>query len=818
MQAIHYALQVRASDSLRLAGTKTHPGGGLQTQIDAVLVDSCDGPALATAAPASPSRSVATPVSTVAPCRTESRVYLPRTPKVTFERTILRAMSMTARPAARAFAVLVLGLALRCAAPTASAPPGPSGTEVTARDSSVMSLRAVLPPVPSAHYGYAAAGVRGDARLPMDALAAVERCSVCHRDIFDQWSVSAHRYSSLDNPYYLPAFEAARAAGGVPVARWCGGCHDPGLLFAGDLDLATVDRSSERAQLGVGCLLCHSIERLHDRTGNGAYVLTGDPVPMPREPRDPAVVARHKARVMSPLLRTGEFCGACHKVGIPEGVTGDHWLRGQDDFDTWEQSAWAGNGAERYDPGVEARTCQDCHMPLVRVVQGDAAAHDGRVRSHGFAGGHTALAAWIGDRETLASEQAMLVGAVRMDLFRATARDAPAAPLDEANFIPGTDARIDVVLVNDRVGHAFPGGTSDIADTWVELTVRTAHGDVVAQSGRLVPTDPGILADDSHRLNTVPVDPHGMPALLRDVGHFRGVAYDTTLPPRSARIARYDFRVPPQGGPWTVTARLLHRRLAEPYYRFACRQALAQQGRSCPPQPVTVVASVTSVVGESTHTDPPGDSIPRWRRYYDHGRAIAESDVQEAVDDARGDLTAVVAMAPTQPEGYFELARVAMREGRTDEALRWLDAVSQHGGDTAAGYFLRAEAMGDVWRWDETVVSAQRAFELRPRSLRIMEALANGLGIAGRHADALRVIQSGLAIDPERAQLQNLQAMELEALGAPRDQTAQAREAYLRYRVHDDATGLREACARDHAACARERVPMHVHRLGVPGG
>ena len=99
-----------------------------------------------------------------------------------------------------------------------------------------------------------------------------------------------------------------------------------------------------------------------------------------------------------------------------------------------------------------------------------------------------------------------------------------------------------------------------------------------------------------------------------------------------------------------------------------------------------------------------------------------------------------------------------------------------------------------------------------PGNVRVAEMYANSLGIAGRHQEALRVIREGLAIEPERPQLHNLQAIELDALGA-HDEAAIARRAWERHRTPDDLPGLRSRCKRDVPHCALETVPLHAHPL-----
>ncbi len=701
-----------------------------------------------------------------------------------------------------------------------------ASADVPPRDASAdVSLRAVLPSAPETDYAPSAASVRGHGELPGDALSAIDRCSVCHADIFAQWSLSAHRFSSLDNPFYFPAFRAAREARGPALTRWCGACHDPALLFAHDIDRAEIDRSHERAAVGVGCLLCHSIERVHDRTGNGNYVVSPDPVVYPpREGEDRVAVERHRARLMRPFLRTTEYCAGCHKVGITEAINNAHWIRGQNEFDLWEQSAYAGNEVERYDPDVERRTCQNCHMPLEPAPLGDRAARNGMVHSHRFSGGHTALAAWVGSSEMMTAEQRALSGAVRLDLFRAPSHEGAEAhdaePLEARALTPGESLAVDVVMVNERVGHRFPSGTADVADSWVEVVVTNARGSVVAQSGQVTASDPGPLRDDAHRLELRPVDEAGTPALARDPHRYRAVVYDTTIPPRAARVARYTWRVPSGAafaGPYSVTARLLHRRLGNPFVTTACRTAMADQGRACPTVwPVTVVSTASAVPGVTTslvRTPALSGSLSApWRRWYDHGRALVEWNLQERVDQSLHSLERALALAPDRAEPYVERARLSIREGRTDDAYQWLDEAERRAPGAAVIPYLRGVAGSDVWRWSETVAPLGAAWAVAPGNVRLAEMYANSLGIAGRHREAFDVITRGLAIDPERAQLLNLQAIELDALGA-HDQASLARTAWDRFRTPDELPGLRSRCKRNVPNCAREVVPLHEHAL-----
>jgi tetratricopeptide (TPR) repeat protein len=186
--------------------------------------------------------------------------------------------------------------------------------------------------------------------------------------------------------------------------------------------------------------------------------------------------------------------------------------------------------------------------------------------------------------------------------------------------------------------------------------------------------------------------------------------------------------------------------------------------------------------------------------------------VQERVIQANGSLRAALALAPQEPGPAVELARVALRSGRTDEAYEWLENARRLAPDASVIPYLRATAASDVWRYPEAVEPLLSAHARARSNIRATEMLANVLGIAGRHDEALTVITEGLAVDPERAQLHNLQAIELDALRAPAEAEI-ARTAYLRYRAPDEAPGLRSRCKRNVPGCARETEPVHEHAL-----
>ena len=291
------------------------------------------------------------------------------------------------------------------------------------------------------------------------AAVGAEDCAACHRDVAAQWSASAHRFSSFNNPYYRVATEAFRAEKGAVASRFCGNCHEPQLVASGAMDLPAIERGTRAAQAGVTCLVCHSITHV-DREGNGRYLADLRTVP--------TAPGAHDARVRPPLMAEAEFCAACHKVGLGREITADRWLRGQNDYDAWHTSAVSGNGAGSvYRPAISQR-CQDCHMPLEAAPLGDPAAKNGMIRSHRFLGANSALAHLRGDDDQERRTVENLRGRASLTLLWSG------------------PSRVDALLRARGVGHRFPGGTMDSNEVWLEITARDAAGRVIGRSLSLI--------------------------------------------------------------------------------------------------------------------------------------------------------------------------------------------------------------------------------------------------------------------------------------------------------------------------------------------
>src|SRR5205823_3735674 len=110
--------------------------------------------------------------------------------------------------------------------------------------------------------------------IPAKYFMESQACERCHKDVYEQWSSSAHHFSSFNNQWYRKSIEYMQDVVGTHPSKWCGGCHDPSVLYSGLMDtpIKQIVHTPE-ANAGLGCLMCHSITKVKSTMGQGDFVL-----------------------------------------------------------------------------------------------------------------------------------------------------------------------------------------------------------------------------------------------------------------------------------------------------------------------------------------------------------------------------------------------------------------------------------------------------------------------------------------------------------------------------------------------------------------
>jgi hypothetical protein len=730
-------------------------------------------------------------------------------------------------PALLAMGPLSVALVAIACSGTGSNPSAPVPEEVTART----AIARALLPRDSPPLGPAQTEL--DGRLSGDTVTETESCAGCHADAAAQWRSSAHAFGSFNNPIYRVTVDAFRSREGNEASRFCAGCHDVALLVDGAMSGEVVARDP-RGHGGITCRVCHGIVSVR-ADGNGSYELTSAAIPIPRDGDDESLRA-HKARMAPAPLRTAQMCGGCHRSFLSSETGNRAHLVGQDELGAWQRSVYAGSLGARIDEPIDAAECRTCHMPLEDAPLGDAATKAGKIRSHRFAGANTWLAAMHGDEPQGEAERARLRGAASIDVAVAVGADGVRTmPADGAPVVNGKAILFDVVVRNEHVGHRFPGGVLDAQDVWIEMVVRDARGKPIAEAG----TSHEASGEDptAHRLRAVQGDDNGTPLRLRETDRFRTPVFNHTIAPRDAEVVRYRFDVPASLDarrlPLGVTARLRHRSRDLALARAVCADLKTARGAAfarevgertgaplnpCVPEPVTDIATSEVWIGQGWEAHALPATKPAWRRLYDHGLGLLHAQ-QEEVEAARPSLDRaldwVSSSGAALPRAMVlgALAQVAIREGRTAEAMQRLDDAEAIDPGHPAIPHARGQALGDVWRWSEAVGPLAEAARASPLDDTLWAHLAIAYGSAGDASHALDAVGHGLPLSPRDADMLRVQALALERLGAPAADVMRARDAFSRWRPPDEASAIRNGCARQFAWCALERLPVHVHTL-----
>src|SRR5271157_599287 len=480
------------------------------------------------------------------------------------------------------------------------------------------------------------AQVYGGQKIPSKFFMESDSCKRCHADIYNQWFSSAHHFSSFNNQWYRKSIEYMQDTIGTKPSKWCGGCHDPAVLYAGLMDtpIKQIVHRPE-AQAGLGCMMCHSIAKVKSTMGQGDFYLEYPKLHELAATQNPVARALHDFLIklnpephrrvfLKPFMReqTAEFCSSCHKVHLDVPVNHYRWLRGFNEYDNWQASGVSGQGARSFYYPAKPQQCADCHMPA--EASKDQGNINGLVHSHRFPAANTALPTANEDAPQLKlTEDFLKNGALTVDIFALSPAQTPLKPGAAAQselsttFAVGEEAeskvpveaggesapitaplnrvlpalrrgdavRVDVVVRTKKVGHFFPGGTVDAYDTWLELKGTDDKGQTIFWSGMVEDNGHGPVEKGAHFYRSLQIDAHGNPINKRNAWATRAVVYVRLIPPGAADTVHYRMLIPENAGnKITLHARLCYRKFAwwGTQFSFAGEPGLKSGGEVTP--------------------------------------------------------------------------------------------------------------------------------------------------------------------------------------------------------------------------------------------
>ena len=517
--------------------------------------------------------------------------------------------------------------------------------------------------------------VEGKGFIQPGAFPTAEYCGSCHAEAYSQWREALHS-NSFRTPFYRTSVNLLLRdkTRGIAFARHCDSCHNPiGVLSAALTEDSRVDRSKFDAD-GLTCATCHSVLKINSLSGN-AGVEMGVPAVMVDEhgKRIPGEVPfedilkhpeRHSQAVMHDLLRTPEFCAACHKANLPAELNDYKFIRAFSTYDEWQQSKFSQRNPLTFYT-ASYTTCQGCHMARSAATLPDYGAKNGTFASHRWLAGNTAVPFYYGYEKQLSKTIEFLQTGnfLNVDIFalKKAGSDAVIAPLGKVNYslAPGDKVDAYVVIQNKNIGHSLIPEVRDLYEAWVEFTVKDSAGNELYHSGFLKPD--GTLDARAHSFTNRPVNDQGEFVDNHKVWTIHSVAYDNSIQAGRSTLVRYQFKLPAAvKGAVTVTARVNYRHLRQSYLDNVL-------GKDHPAYPIVELASRSRVlqIGENhPETSNPADN-PEWMRWNNFGISLLD---QFQYAEAVNAFTEVTRLRPDYGDAYVNIGLTELVWEKYDSA------------------------------------------------------------------------------------------------------------------------------------------------------
>lgn len=659
--------------------------------------------------------------------------------------------------------------------------------------------------------------------IPGSKFIAAARCATCHGDTHAQWRQSAHG-NAFREPFYQKNVKDIIAQRNIAHTRHCESCHNPAALFSGALTDKPSFKKRPFDEEGVSCIACHSIQDVN-RRGIGGYVM-GEPALLVKadgtrlleDVTDQQIldnVDDHRRAMMRPVLKSPEFCGACHKSQVPRELNDYKFLRAFMVADELQMSSFSKESPHPFYVR-DRETCNSCHMKPEAAPLFDVAAEGGTVKSHRWAAANTALPAFYKFGEQLDAVTRFLEGDVMgIDIFALRRQPKGGgedliAPLNRSNFKieSGDTLTADIVITNKNIGHSFPPELRDFYEAHVEFTVAdAATGKAIFRSGYVKPD--GYLDESAHNYKTYLVMADGTFNDKHHIWKTRVIAQNNVIGSGRSDIARYRFEVPAGlTGALKVTARLRYRRFTRVFSDYAL-------GKSVDFPIVTMAtAEYTLKVGDNAAPAPAKGAMPEWRRWNNY--AIALFDNRQFAQAAE-----VFGRVAGLDESYRAMAltnrALALIEiDRWDEASKLVDAALEINPNLQRALFQRARIRRQRGQLDAAEADIRRVLEAFPRDRLSLQQLGELSKIKHDLQTARDCYEKILQIDPEDSGSHYNLMLVYRKLGL--NEQARA-EAKIFQDLKDDPGALPIASEflRRHPEMKGESVPFHVHDLRGAG-
>jgi tetratricopeptide (TPR) repeat protein len=673
----------------------------------------------------------------------------------------------------------------------------------------------------------------GEDFIPPSAFPTAQYCGHCHQESYHQWRQALHS-NSFRTPFYKTSVNLLIHEKGIEFARHCDSCHNPIAVVSGSLNPgATGDRSFDDD--GVTCTVCHSIQKVDSKLGNGSYTLAvpsalvdeqGKRIPgMVPDAEILAHLDRHDKAVMQPIYQSTEFCSACHKANLPVMLNDYKWIRAFSSYDEWQGSKYSVQNPLVFYT-ADLTTCQGCHMKRDTITLPDPGAKHGMLASHRWPAGNTAVPFYYGFQEQLDKTIDFLKSGnfLNVDIFglrvvKAHGKDvgdeAPLiGPLGTVpfNIATGDTLEADVVIQSKSIGHSLIPEVRDLYEAWVAFTVTDAGGRTLYQSGFLKPD--GTLEPSAHSFANRPVNATGTFVDNHKVWTIHSVAYDNTIQAGRSTLVRYQFELPSDvKGSIRIKAAVEYRHLRQTYLNNVL-------GPDHPAYPVVEIASRTRAInlGPNLPTPAQPSDNAEWMRWNNLGISYLD---QLQYAEANKAFEQVVRLRPDYKDGYVNIGLNYIEWEKYAEARAPLEkALGLQPHDARALYYMalveRRSRHSDAELADLNAVVAQYPTARDP-----LRELGISYYQQHRPEEAVAIFKRLQTVDPDDLAAHYNLAILYRRLGMKQEAAKESAQYAMKW-IDPAAPTYSLEYLRKHPELSNESVPWHIHSEAnattTPGG
>jgi len=349
----------------------------------------------------------------------------------------------------------------------------------------------------------------------------------------------------------------------------------------------------------------------------------------------------------------------------------------------------------------------------------------------------------------------------------------------------------------------------------------------------------GPVEKGAHFYRSLQVDAHGNPINKRNAWATRAVVYVRLIPPGAADTVHYRMQIPENAGSKiTLHARLCYRKFSwwgtqfsfagmpdpskpnavDPDYDdrsfvfTASLKGVSAKQEKIPDVPIVTIAEDEVTLPVVAHSSPAAEpkTITRkdeWQRWNDYGIGLF---LQGDLKGAAAAFQRVTEADPNIPDGWVNIGRAAVQEGDMERARTVLEKALALSPTLARANFFYAKVLRSDGNYAGAAERLRKVLEQYPRDRVALNDLGRVYFLQRKYDDALKVLDSVLAIDPEDLQAHYNLMLCYSGLG--NDKLAKEHQArYLRFKADESSQAITGPYRQLHPEDNNERQAVHEH-------